>query len=124
MKAISIKEPWASLIHTGKKTIETRTWKTNYRGPLLLCASKNPQWIDDYPGLIAHRSLIYGMAFATCNLIDVRPMTEKDQKPACCPLYPRANSWVLDKIIPLKPRFNVTGKLRIFDIDLEGGRQS
>jgi ASCH domain. len=41
MKAISLKEPWASLMLEGKKTIETRVWKTNYRGKLLLCASKN-----------------------------------------------------------------------------------
>ena len=43
MKALSIKEPWATLILEGKKTIETRTWKTNYRGEILLCASKNPK---------------------------------------------------------------------------------
>ena len=32
MRVISIKEPYASLIKDKKKFIETRSWKTNYRG--------------------------------------------------------------------------------------------
>ena len=36
MKVLSIKEPWASLIIEGKKTLELRTWSTRYRGPLLI----------------------------------------------------------------------------------------
>jgi len=40
IKAISLWEPWATLMRIGAKTIETRSWSTNYRGPLLICASK------------------------------------------------------------------------------------
>jgi hypothetical protein len=40
MKAISLWEPWASLIRTGAKTWETRAWPTEYRGRLLICAAK------------------------------------------------------------------------------------
>ena len=40
IKGISLWEPWASLIATGAKKFETRCWHTNYRGPLLICASK------------------------------------------------------------------------------------
>lgn len=32
MKVLSIKEPYATLIANGDKLIETRSWKTNYRG--------------------------------------------------------------------------------------------
>lgn len=39
MKALSLRQPWAWLVVTGYKTIETRTWKTNYRGLLLIHAS-------------------------------------------------------------------------------------
>ena len=38
--ALSLWEPWASLMRCGAKTIETRTWPTSYRGPLLICAAK------------------------------------------------------------------------------------
>ena len=43
MKAISIKQPWASLIAHGIKDIENRTWKTNYRGKILIHASAS--WV-------------------------------------------------------------------------------
>ncbi len=50
MKAISIKQPWASLICTprndnpnlGIKNIENRTWATKYRGKVLVHASGTP----------------------------------------------------------------------------------
>ena len=40
MKALTIKQPWASLIVHGIKDIENRPWRTDYRGPLLIHASK------------------------------------------------------------------------------------
>jgi ASCH domain-containing protein len=41
MKAISIRQPWAHFIVKGYKDIENRTWKTNYRGPILIHAGVN-----------------------------------------------------------------------------------
>lgn len=40
MKAISLWQPWATLISTGDKTWETRSWATTYRGPLAIHAAK------------------------------------------------------------------------------------
>lgn len=40
MKVITIKQPFASLIASGIKQYEFRTWKTNYRGELLIHAGK------------------------------------------------------------------------------------
>lgn len=40
MKALSIRQPWAWLIVNGHKDIENRTWSTNYRGHVLIHASK------------------------------------------------------------------------------------
>ena len=42
MRALTIRQPWASLIAAGVKTIETRSWSTKYRGPLAIHAGK--QW--------------------------------------------------------------------------------
>lgn len=39
MKAITIKQPWASLIVHGIKDIENRTWRTNFRGRVLIHAA-------------------------------------------------------------------------------------
>lgn len=40
MKVITIKQPWASLIAKGYKEYEFRTWKTKYRGDILIHAGK------------------------------------------------------------------------------------
>jgi len=40
MKVLSLTEPGATLIKEKKKLIETRSWKTNYRGELYIHASK------------------------------------------------------------------------------------
>ena len=37
-RALTIRQPWASLIALGVKTIETRGWRTDYRGPLVIHA--------------------------------------------------------------------------------------
>lgn len=42
MKAITIKQPWASLIVEGIKDIENRTWPTKFRGRVLIHASVQP----------------------------------------------------------------------------------
>jgi len=39
MKALSLLQPWASLVVMGAKRLETRSWSTNYRGTLLIHAS-------------------------------------------------------------------------------------
>ena len=41
-KCITIKQPWASLIVEGIKDIENRTWKTNFRGRVLVHAAAKP----------------------------------------------------------------------------------
>ena len=40
MKALTIHQPWASLLARGAKRFETRSWATNYRGPIAIHASK------------------------------------------------------------------------------------
>src|SRR6266478_115294 len=40
MKALSLWQPWASLIYDGRKTIETRSWEMRHRGPLAIHAAK------------------------------------------------------------------------------------
>ena len=39
-KALSLWQPWASLIALGAKQYETRSWSTNYRGELVIHAAK------------------------------------------------------------------------------------
>lgn len=46
MKALSIKQPWASLICSGLKNIENRSWPTKLRGRIYIHASKG--WDDSW----------------------------------------------------------------------------
>ncbi len=46
MKALTLYQPWATLVAIGAKRIETRSWGTNYRGPLAIHAGKNRRFVD------------------------------------------------------------------------------
>lgn len=105
MKALSVKQPWANLIASGRKTIETRTWATEYRGEILIASTKHP---DIDPA---------GYAIAIVTLADCRPMTRHDEAAAHCPLYPQAVAWVLQDIRRITP-FPVRGALGLFDVDI------
>ena len=39
MKVLTLTQPWATLVAIGAKRIETRSWATKYRGPLLIHAA-------------------------------------------------------------------------------------
>lgn len=70
MKALSIKQPWATLIANGIKTLEVRSWKVNYRGPLVIVSSKQPNRIAlEEHGL---ENAPNGVTIALVDLFNVR----------------------------------------------------
>lgn len=118
MKALSLKQPWANLILEGYKTIETRKWKTNYRGDLLICSSQTfDAWNSQLCELYVVPTGPCGMALCIVELYDCKPMTDDDIKGACCVPYPKANSFFLRNIRPIEP-FPVKGQLNIFNINV------
>ena len=52
MKAITVKQPWASLIVEGIKDIENRTWPTKYRGKVLIHAAASSWSWDKFSSYI------------------------------------------------------------------------
>jgi activating signal cointegrator 1 len=80
LKAISLYQPWASLVALGLKRVETRSWSTTYRGPLLIHAAE--RWDADQIAvrdladrdLVDHgyvelpRNLPLGRVLAVCRL--------------------------------------------------------
>lgn len=110
-KCLSVKQPWANMIASGQKTIETRLWATPYRGPLVIISSRKP---DIEPA---------GCALALATLVDCRPMTKADETAAMCHEYEGAYAWVLADIRPIRP-VPVRGSLGIFEaevaIDVDG----
>lgn len=51
MRLISLHQPWASLVVAGLKKYETRSWKTSWRGPLLIHATLNRMPLPSEPML-------------------------------------------------------------------------
>jgi hypothetical protein len=47
MKALTLWQPWASLVALSEKSIETRIWSTKHRGPLAIHAAQKlpPKWL-------------------------------------------------------------------------------
>lgn len=80
MKAITIKQPFATLIAEGIKEYEFRTWKTKYRGEILIHAGKN---IDDKAmEKFKKYNLDYptGCIIAKANLIDCIKIDAKQRE--------------------------------------------
>lgn len=108
MKALSVRQPWASEIADGHKTIEVRSWSTNYRGPLLICAAARKH--DDLP---------IGVAVAVVDLIDVRSFVhDVDEGAAMCQADPDDFAWVLGNVRRLATPLPVKGKLGLFAVEI------
>ena len=75
MKALTIRQPWADLIVNGYKKYEFRSWKTNYRGRILIHAGMSlgkyqVEKFSDYK-LSLNKGAIIGEAVITdCILVD------------------------------------------------------
>lgn len=126
--ALSIKQPFASLVVYGLKTLEIRSRQTNHRGKLLICSSLKPyqdgmfdpddrdvfieKAVDYLPNL---DSVLYGHAIGLVDVVGCRLMTPDDAKNALVPFLPGAYAWELSNAVEIEP-FPVTGKLGIFSI--------
>jgi len=87
VKALTLTQPWATLVAIGAKRIETRSWRTAYRGPLAIHAAKGfPKWAREfttapacYEAVMVHSTDVgspaypLGVVLATCRLIACIP---------------------------------------------------
>jgi hypothetical protein len=85
VRAVTLHQPWASLVAVGHKTVETRSWSTKYRGPLAIHAGKDRRpsrtfeaQILSVPALSgrAWNEMPFGAVVALCELVDVVPADE------------------------------------------------
>lgn len=115
MKALSVMQPWAFLIAAGQKTIELRTWQTDHRGDLLICASRTEQDVYVQSGDDC-RKMPVGVMQAVVSLDQCRPATADDADAACADDIPNGMfAWVMSN--PRHPTHaKVSGRLRLFDV--------
>ena len=128
MKVLTLKEPFATLIKNKVKYIETRSWKTNYRGEIYIHAglSKISKEVKERPGLsnlYNESELNYGYIICKCNLVDCVYMTEefiKKTKEENLNNFIAGHyevgryAWILDNIEVIKP-IEAKGQLGIWN---------
>ena len=128
MKVLSLTEPYATLIKLCKKKIETRSFKTNYRGELYIHASSTKipkEWKNnrELMNLIKDVDLSFGYIICKCNLVDCIYMNEefldkikKDKLEYLVGDYKIGRyAWILDDIEVLDRPIFAKGKLGIWN---------
>lgn len=143
MKALTLWQPWATLIAIGEKTIETRGWKTEYRGPLAIHAAVRPPRPDEFNREIAkallakdYRSpeeLPLGAIVATVVLQDVFPTRQlelpdldedlvrgvPDLEYAYGDFTPGRYGWRIGSVMPVDPVVPIKGARNLWDVPPE-----
>ena len=71
MKCLSISQPFADLVISGKKNIELRNWNTNFRGEFLVHAPLKVK-IDDAKRLKIGKKFVTGAIVGKAQLYDVK----------------------------------------------------
>lgn len=71
MKALVVRQPWAGKIARGEKTIELRSRRTHYRGPVIILSGSRP-W-----GKLKPEGPL-GVVLCIVDLVDCRPATADD----------------------------------------------
>lgn len=131
MKALSLSQPYASLVAAGLKTIETRKTRIHYRGPLVICSTKTfdfDAWrsirtcaamsLRDclaHHGVPTAHDLPLGKVLALVDVVGCRELVEADW-PRSFFFAPFRWAWELANIRPLKLR-DVRGMNGLFPLD-------
>lgn len=136
MKALTLNQPWASLVVIGAKSIETRSWRTSYRGPLLIHAGR--RWTADEQASYRDAVLVLEMAgwrrppaeflapgvhlgcvMALCRLADCRPMPTPPPEGLdrhFGTYGPGRFGWILEDVRPLPTPVPWPGERRLWDV--------
>ncbi len=125
MKVLTIKEPWASLIIEGYKKYEFRSWKTKYRGKILIHAGMSLEKdmlkrFENYNINCSKGEIIGEAEIVDCILVD-KAFNDKLKKidPV---VYGRSNhvetyAWKLENVKKYDTKIPIKGKLGLWNID-------
>lgn len=128
IRALTIRQPFPELILRRRKPYEIRSWKTNYRGPLLIhSAAKVKTDCAEVAGLNVD-TLMTSAFVGIAVLSDVRPYTRADskllnQRRAIGGWSPGSFSWVLRNPIRFARPIKGNGKLGLFRVSPTIARQ-
>lgn len=119
MQAVTLHQPWASLIANGSKQYETRNWKTDYRGLIAIHAGKKQDTSNSQLLELAEvkniSELPAGAVVAIVELTDCILMTEEfiaaqsETEKACGNWTPNRYAWKLENVRAIEP-VTIAGK--------------
>ena len=126
VKTLTIREPWASLIVNGYKEYEFRSWKTNYRGKILIHAGIG--FDKEYLDRFKEYDLEYGNGeiIGEAELVDCIKVSDEFQKLLNnknrlvygSNNYDQKYAWKLINIKKYDKRIPVRGKLSLWEYDI------
>lgn len=125
MKVLTIKEPWASLIINGYKKYEFRSWKTKYRGKILIHAGMTLEK-EEYKkfkeyNIECSKGAIIGEAEITdCILVDKKfndKLSEIDYLVYKKDKYISKYAWKLENIKKYDTPIYIKGKLGLWNYE-------
>jgi hypothetical protein len=135
VRCISLWQPWASLIALGAKRIETRSWSTSYRGPLLIHAAKTTKCMDYcdeepfgsslFTGPNAIEDLPLGALVGVCELVDCRSTNGSwieslsDKERAFGDFSASRYGWMLHNIRSFPQPLPLRGQQGMWDVELD-----
>ena len=124
MKCLSVSQPFADLIISGKKIIELRNWNTNFRGEFLIHAPIKIR-IKDVKRLKINKKFVTGAIIGKAELYDVKKYnsikevsTDKKLHYASKNFYSKSFGFILKNAKPLRIPIPCKGKLGFFDVEL------
>ncbi|CAD6513538.1 conserved hypothetical protein [metagenome] len=124
MKCLSVSQPFADLIISGKKIIELRNWNTNFRGEFLIHAPIKIR-IEDAKRLKINKKFVTGAIIGKAELYDVKKYnsikevsTDKKLHYASKNFYSKSFGFILKNAKPLRIPIPCKGKLGFFDVEL------
>lgn len=108
MKALTVYPDIAMLIVGGLKTVEIRTWKTDYRGDILITSSAKKL-----------KGTIPGHVMGIVTLKDVVPFKKEHMKAAMVThMVGNSYAWILENPRIIKP-IPIKGKLSLWESHLD-----
>lgn len=124
MKCLSVSQPFADLIVSGKKTIELRKWNTNFRGEFLVHSPLKIR-INDYKRLKISKKLVTGAIIGKVEISDVKKYNLKSEVKAdfkkhlaSTDFFNRKYGFVLKNPKSFRIPIPYKGKLGFFDVKL------
>ena len=128
MKCLSVSQPFADLIISGKKTIELRKWNTNFRGEFLIHAPIKIR-VEDCKRLKITKKLVTGVIIGKAEIYDVKKYNsskeiKNDQKFhfASKNFQDKTFGFKIKNAKPLRIPIPWKGQLGFFDVELSKAR--